>query len=162
LSDNGSLNSILCASESSSKVIAGQIKLVDGQLKCPIGFKIVLAKVQQDALNTVGAINRRQQAYFFENSNFTKNPNDFAEIISSSNTYYDYQLDLLENGKLAQVKATPKLNNFKSFIGGIVYLSGSFQSLVCASEQPTKNILQSINLVNGKFECPTGFIAVQN
>jgi hypothetical protein len=158
--NNRILNSILCASESSSKAITGQIKLVNGKLECPTGFKIVLAKVQLDALNAVGGINRGQLAYYFETSNFTKDLNYFVEITSSSSPYYDYKLDLLENGKLAQIKASPKLDKLKSFIGATLYLNGLYKSLVCTSNQPTKDIPQSIQLVNGKLQCPTGFETV--
>jgi hypothetical protein len=152
---NNYFQSILCVSKQPTKYTPSSIKLVDGKLKCPTGFNVELSKVQQDALNNVGTLNRAQQAYYFENSKFANNQNDLAILLS--NTYYDYQLDILENGKLAQLKATPKLDNFKSYIGGTLYLNWSYQLIVCASEQPTKDIPQSIKLVDGKLVCPTGF-----
>ncbi len=149
--NNGSLNSIFCVSESFAKVNVGQIKLIDSKLECPTGFRIGLFNAQQEAINSVYSTNRAQQAYYFETLKFTKNKNDLYNPILLSNTYYNYQIDLLENGKLAQVIATPKLDNLKSFIGGTLYLNGSYQSLVCVSKQPTKYTPSSIKLVDGKL-----------
>jgi hypothetical protein len=155
--NNGNLNSIICGSEKSAKAIAGQIKLVNGQLNCPAGFKIIFHQVQQEASNSVGVINRAQQAYSFETRSFTQNKQELGIYLSE--TYYNYSIDLLENGKLAQTVATPKYSNLKSYIGGIYYFNdtGKFSSIVCASEQPAQNISQSIQLVDGKLNCPTGF-----
>lgn len=155
--NNGSFNSILCRSEKYAQVNAGQIKLVEDRLQCPTGFKITFHQVQQEAISSIGGMNRAQQAYFLETKNFSKNTDLLG--FTPSNTYFNYIIDILENGKLAQIKATPKPNNLQSYIGGIFFenKTGAFQSIVCASEQPSKNISQSIKLVDDKLYCPTGF-----
>jgi hypothetical protein len=155
--ENFSSNSIICKSERSTKIIASEIKLVSGQLQCPTGFIISFHNAQIEALGSIGATNRAQQAHIFETQNFTVNQQELG--YTPSNTYYDYKLNLLENDQLAQVVATPKFDNLKSYIGGVFYEknTGVFKSIACASKQPTKNIPQSIKFSNGKLDCPTGF-----
>jgi hypothetical protein len=152
-------NSILCESQSQSKVIPGRIKLIDNKLNCPTGFKIIFYNVQQQALNGVGGTNRAQQAHFFETLNFTTNKKDLA--IYFSETYYDYSIELLENDKLAQTIATPKFDNLKSYIGGIFYDNNLFKSIVCQSEEPIKDIVQSIALIENQLKCPSGFQSIE-
>jgi hypothetical protein len=88
---------------------------------------------------------------------FTVNQHELGYV--PSNTYYDYKIELLENDNLAQVIATPKFDNLKSYVGGVFFEKGTnlFKLITCASKQPTKNISQSIKLNNGKLFCPTGF-----
>jgi hypothetical protein len=155
--ENFAYNSIFCKSEKIAKVIASEIKLVGGQLQCPEGFKITFHEVQKEALAGVQAIGREQQAYHFENTKFGKDTTLLG--YAPSNTYYDYKIDLMENEQLAQVKAIPKFDNMKSYLGAVFFDSktGFYESIICASEQPTKEISQSIKFTNGKFSCPTGF-----
>ncbi|MEN9871654.1 MAG: hypothetical protein RLZZ171_2646 [Cyanobacteriota bacterium] len=155
--NSGIFKSITCTSEQPSKNIPQSIKLSKGKLSCPTGFKITALNLPQEALNSIGGMNRAQQAYFLETKNFSKNTDLLG--FTPSNTYFNYIIDILENGKLAQIKATPKPNNLQSYIGGIFFenKTGAFQSIVCASEQPSKNISQSIKLVDDKLYCPTGF-----
>ncbi|MGL6338979.1 MAG: type IV pilin-like G/H family protein, partial [Waterburya sp.] len=153
---NRFFHSIVCASEQPTQDIPQSIKLVDGQLNCPTGFKIFLHRnVENETSRTFSITSRMQEFYFMKTRNFTKNQSDLGNYFFT--TYYDYQLDLLENGKLALLVATPKFDNLRSYIGGIFYFNGSIESLGCISEQPTQDIPQSIKLVNSKFECPTGF-----
>lgn len=155
--NDGNFSSILCRSKKYGQVIVGQIKLVENQLQCPPGFKITFHQVQQEAINSIGAINRAQQANFLETQNFTNNQQELRYI--PSNTYFDYTLALIKNGALAQAIATPRFDNLKTYVGGIFFAKdpNSFQSIVCASNKPTKNITQSIKLVNNQLYCPTGF-----
>jgi hypothetical protein len=150
-------NSILCKSERVAKVLVGEIKLVDGRLQCPTGFKITGVNRPQEGINSVGTINRAQQAYHFETGNFAKDIPSLGLAIPS--TYFNFAIDILENGKLAQIKATPKSSNVNSYIGGILFTekTGLYESITCASEQPTKDISESIKLVDDKLACPTGF-----
>ncbi len=151
---NKFVQSIVCASEQPTKEISQSIRIVNGKFECPTGFKIFPStNVENEASNIVRAIGLEQQAYFMKTRNFPKNQNDLGFL----NTYYDYNTNLSENGKLAQVTATPKFDNLKSYIGGTFYFNGFIESFVCVSEQPTKNIPQSIKLVDDKFQCPTGF-----
>ncbi|BAZ44988.1 putative HofG-like general secretion pathway protein [Chondrocystis sp. NIES-4102] len=154
--NNGSYKSIVCESQKITNSPSGTIKLVDGELQCPTGFQVALSIIEKDALNTVGRINREQQAYYFENSKFANNKRELN--FSPSNNYYNYQIQLLENGKQAQVVATSNLNNLKSYIGGIYYFNDSYQSIVCESQKLTKSALPTIKLDNGQLQCPSGFI----
>ncbi|MBW4537252.1 MAG: type IV pilin-like G/H family protein [Pleurocapsa minor HA4230-MV1] len=126
--NNNVLNSIVCESKTNLQVIVGKIELVKGQLNCPRGFKIVLQDVEEKAINNVILFNSLQQGYFFLFTKFAENQSDLAkhQPIYPDNTYYEYEIDLRENGKLAQVVAQSKLDNFKSYIGGIAYLDGFF------------------------------------
>lgn len=155
--ENYSFNSIICKSKKSTKVIPSEIKLVSGQLQCPTGFILSFYNAQKEALTSIEATNRAQQAYMFETQNFTVNQRELG--YTPSNTYYDYNLNLLENDQLAQVVATPKFDNLKSHIGGVFYEKNteSFKSIACTSKQPTRNVPQSVKLSNGKLSCPTGF-----
>jgi hypothetical protein len=155
--NNDSFNSILCRSEKYGQVSAGQIKLVEGRLQCPPGFKITVHQAQPEAISSIGATNRAQQAYFLETQNFAENHHELG--YTPSNTYFNYKIDLLKNGELAQATATPRFDNLKSYLGGIFFAknTNNFQSIVCASEQPTTNITQSIKVSSGKLYCPTGF-----
>jgi hypothetical protein len=155
--NNGNFNSILCRSEKYAQVKVGQIKLIEDGLECPTGFKIAFHGVQKEALNSVEATNRAQQAHLLETQHFTINQRELG--YAPSNTYYNYTINLGENEQLAQIIATPKFDNFSSYIGGIFFEknSGIFKSITCASEQPSKNIPQSIKLSSGKLSCPTGF-----
>jgi Type IV pilin-like G and H, putative len=155
--NTNNFKSIVCVSNKPTTNITQSIKLVDNKLSCPTDFKITALNLAQEAINSIGGINRAQQAYFFETQNFAKNI-DLLEF-SPSNNYFNYIIDIVENGKLAQIKATPKPNNLQSYIGGIFFenKTGAFQSIVCASEQPSKDISQLIKLVDDKLFCPTGF-----
>jgi hypothetical protein len=155
--ENAAFNSILCKSERVAKVLVGAIKLVDGKLKCPTGFMIAFHDAYKEGLAGVGAIIRGQQASHFETGTYTKDTSLLGFTLSD--TYYDYTIDLSENNQLAQVKAIAKFDNLRSYIGGISfeYGTGAYPTIICVSEQPTKNISQSIKLSNGKFSCPTGF-----
>ncbi|MGL6339063.1 MAG: type IV pilin-like G/H family protein [Waterburya sp.] len=155
--DTGIYESIICASVQPTKNISQSIKLSNGKLSCPTGFKITGINLPQVGLNSVGTINRGQHAYHFETGNFAKDIPSLGFPISS--TYFDFAIDILENGQLAQIKATPKLNNVNSYIGGILFAekTGLYETIVCASNQPTKDNSQSIKLVDGKLACPTGF-----
>ncbi|MBW4537253.1 MAG: type IV pilin-like G/H family protein [Pleurocapsa minor HA4230-MV1] len=136
------------------------ITLVDGEFACPLGFRIVLSDVQQQARNIVDISRNLQKIFFLKNSSFAKDKNDlqFFPFSMPLTKYYDYSINILENGKLAETVTTPKSDNLKSYISGIFHLNGfSFRSILCVSKQSTKNISQSIKLVDGKFACPTGF-----
>jgi hypothetical protein len=117
--NNGNFNSILCRSEKYAQVNAGQIKLVENRLQCPTGFKITFHQVQQETINSIGGMNRAQQAHFLETQNFAKNHQDLG--YTPSNTYFNYTIELLKNGELAQATATPSFDNFKSYLGGIFF-----------------------------------------
>jgi hypothetical protein len=159
---NDTFNSILCSSGSSSQVTPGKIQLVNNRLSCPAGFKIIFRNVGQEALNSIHSINRAQQAQFFETSSFAKNKNDLESIsFFISETYYNYTINSLENGKVAQVLATPKFNGLKSHTGAIFFSNstGTFNSIACSSEKPLKHIPSPIQLIEDKLQCPTGFQA---
>lgn len=155
--NTGIHETIICASVQPTKNISQSIKLSNGKLSCPTGFKITGINLPQVGLNSVGTINRGQQAYHFETGNFAKDISSLGFPISS--TYFDFAIDILENDQLAQIKATPKLNNVNSYIGGILFTekTGLYETIICASNQPTKDNSQSIKLVDGKLACPTGF-----
>jgi hypothetical protein len=155
--NNGNFNSILCRSEKYAQVNVGQIKLVAGQLQCPTGFKITFHQVQQEAINSITNMNRAQQAHFLESQNFAKNHHELG--YTPSNTYFDYTINLLKNGELAQATATPKFDNFKTYLGGIFFSknTNNFQSIICVSKKTTKNITQSMKLVDNQLYCPSEF-----
>ncbi len=156
--NNNTLNSILCSSNSPSPITPGKIQLVDNQLTCPTGFKIILHNAQQEAVNSIYGINRAQQAQFFEISSFANNKNDLQSIsVFPSETYYDYTINTLEDGKVAQVLATPKFNGLKSYIGGTVFINNTFNSILCSSGSPTQVTPGKIQLVNNRLNCPAGF-----
>lgn len=161
--NNGSLNSIFCQSAIAAQIMVNKIQLVDNKLECPTGFEIVITDVQKNALFAVSYINGWQKDYFLGNSKFAKSKNNFQSTFPFSNTDYNYQINLLENGKIAQVQATPNFKDLKSYIGGTLRVDDSFESLVCASKQPTKHISQSIELIDGKLGCPSKFeIVIDN
>ncbi|MFM2312512.1 MAG: hypothetical protein RLZZ04_1788 [Cyanobacteriota bacterium] len=155
--DTGIYESIICASVQPTKNISQSIKLSNGKLSCPTGFKITGINRPQEGINSVGTINRGQQTYHFETGNFAKDIPSLGLAIPS--TYFDFAIEVLENGKLAQIKATPKSSTVNSYIGGTSFTekTGLYESIVCASNQPTKDNSQSIELVDGKLACPTGF-----
>lgn len=150
-------NSILCKSDRPVKVAPGQIKLVEGRLQCPPEFRIAIHNVQDEAMSSVSATNRAQQAYYFETQSFAKN---HAELdFTPSNTYFNSQINLSQNGALAEATATPRFDNLNSYLGATFFSkeTNSFQSILCESKQPTKKITQSIKLVDNQLVCPSEY-----
>jgi hypothetical protein len=153
----GIFNSILCKSDRPVKVSPGPIKLVEGRLQCPSEFKIAIHNAQAEAMGSVGATNRAQQAHFLESQSFAKNHVELG--FTPSNTYFDYQINLSENGELAQTTASPRFNHLNAYIGATFYVkqTGNYQSITCESKQPTKKITQTIKLVDDQLVCPNEF-----
>jgi type IV pilus assembly protein PilA len=106
-------------------------------------------------------INKAQQAYYLEYNRFTNNLADLGIY-----TYHDPPLAkirdkyffVIEVDKIrAIVKATPKIEGLKSYIG-VVFVSktADYQTIskVCESNKPLKVALQIPLLVGGKIMCP--------
>lgn len=105
----------------------------------------------------MAAANRSQQAYHFDAGNFARDVTSLG--IRTLSSYFDFAINILENGQLAQIKATPKSSNVNSYMGGILFTekTGLYETITCASAQPTNDNSQSIKLVDDKLGCPMGF-----
>ncbi|MGL5076394.1 MAG: type IV pilin-like G/H family protein, partial [Waterburya sp.] len=160
VNNNGKLQSSICVSKQPTKDIPQLIKLVDGKLECPTGFKMEFSLKEQDTLNAIRVINRAQRAYFLETSKFTNNQEDLGVFLGHSD--YDYFLELLDDGKLAKVVAIPKIDNLRIYAGATVNNHGKLQSITCVSERPSNDLPLSIELVGGKLKCSAGFEELSN
>jgi hypothetical protein len=81
------------------------------------------------AKKLINAVNRSETSYFLEVSKF-------------SNNFTDLQITLPDNSYIYRI------NILESYIGGIFYDNNLFKSIVCQSEEPTKDIVQSIALID--------------
>ena len=100
--------------------------------------------------NTVGTINRAQQAYHFEKQSFAQGANDDESLqklnVSLAPKYID-SFNIVNNGNSATV--SPVNNEFaidgtRAFSGAIFYNAGSYQSTICRSQQSIPQINPSI------------------
>lgn len=121
----------------------------------------------------LGAINRAQQAYFFELAKFASSYEELAESGFSLSEENNYQLTIESKNNSAFIYALPKENYalykewsglfwtdakepLYSYVSGIAYLedNNSFQSILCVSRIVGEQKLEKPKIVEGKFICP--------
>jgi prepilin-type N-terminal cleavage/methylation domain-containing protein len=73
---------------------------------------------QVEARNSIGAMNRAQQAYYLENSSFTKELTDLGIGQKATTENYDYSIPT-GTDTVAQNKAVAKADTLKGYTGGV-------------------------------------------
>ncbi len=93
---------------------------------------------QTKAINAVGAMNRAQHSFFYENAEFS---NSVAELgFAHLNEEGDYLYDVKGNAKTTQLIANPEDSSLRGYVG-LVYLNQDAQdnailsSLLCEGSQ---------------------------
>ncbi|WP_228055513.1 type IV pilin-like G/H family protein [Lusitaniella coriacea] len=120
---------------------------------------------QSEGKTNVGAMNRAQQAFFLEESQFTDALDELGIGIAPETETYKYNLVVIEEGKLVQTLATSKKEGLKSYTG-IVFATDESQgkmsqTLLCESDEPTQATPPQPNTEEGAIACPSGYTSLK-
>jgi type II secretory pathway pseudopilin PulG len=122
------------------------------------------------AKQSVGAMNRGQQAYFIENNDFSNSIEKLGVGIKTQKGNYEYATRVLAS-KAAFNYAIPRNRNNKSYVGGVFIVPAKSYSDATINERIAIGILCESNDVgvtklaepmynNGKPACPAGTIEI--
>lgn len=116
---------------------------------------------QSEGKTSVGAMNRAQQVFFLEKSQFTDTLEELGAGVAPETESYKYSLVVIEEGKLVQTIATSKKEDLKSYTG-IVFVTDesqgqTTQALLCESDEPTQKTPPQPNTEEGAIACPSGY-----
>ena len=122
---------------------------------------------QTEAKLYVGAMNRAQQAYYFENTVFTSNIDELGAGIKQETDNYLYQIDINANNLVVTHNGLSKKPVLKSYTG-VTFLntftlpSGATESVTITilCESPAVGVGTSENMASGN--CPTDWILLPN
>ncbi|WP_013324888.1 type IV pilin protein [Gloeothece verrucosa] len=134
-----------------------------------------VAKARQaEAINNLGAINRAQQAYRYENGTFgticgnfilwfsCNSTNGTLPIKVKSSVYYRYTDTILPNGTTASYSAivlSPYQSDLKDYAASVgLTNSGVFSSVICGAKNPQT---VSLSISTSGTTCPSDFVPVK-
>ncbi len=106
-----------------------------------------------EAKNTIGAINRGQQAYYYEKNKFVKTLEELKIGISRQSKNYNYSIQTKEN--IAYIYGTARNNNLKSF-AGIVWAKNDKKNtitLICRSTIPNTQQIPATIVSKSQIVC---------
>lgn len=109
-----------------------------------------------DAKNTLGMLNRAQQAYYFENATFARNTTDLgAEVILGSKQYSYSFVNPINNQEVHHL-ATPRLayiNDIDYVTSAVFKISNTFNFVLCQGNSPGSipNISDLTTCANGNI-----------
>ena len=109
-----------------------------------------------EAKNTLGMLNRAQQAYHFENATFATNTTDLgAEIILSSKQYVYSFVNPINNQEVHHL-ATPQLtyiNDIAYVTSAVFKVGNTFNFVLCEGSSPgsVPSVSDSTTCVNGNI-----------
>lgn len=111
---------------------------------------------QIEARVNIGALIRAQQAYRFENRQFS---DSIAELATGAvPNYYDLKIEQADE-KTAIITATPNADNsLKSYVGAIAFDNSQFQFIYCETQQPTENI--ELPTFSQRWQCASDSVEV--
>ncbi len=105
-----------------------------------------------EAKSNVGAMNRAQQAYFLEQSNFTSTPSQLGLSLKNSDNF-NYTADNSVTNKVANYGTSTK-PDIKSYSGGVFYTASSGSNegftttILCESNNPGANTVAVADLTS--------------
>ncbi len=108
--------------------------------------------------NLLGAINRRQHAFYFEYQRFASDLEELRYEVDEEMDQF-YRFNILVDEEKAQATASPKIEELKSATGIIFVLNKEkpeFISGVCVTETPSNIPPATPQLVDGEIQCPPG------
>jgi prepilin-type N-terminal cleavage/methylation domain-containing protein len=122
---------------------------------------------QTEAKLYVGAMNRAQQAYYFENTVFTNSIDELAIGIDQQTDNYQYPININANNLVVThngLSQKPALKSYTgiTFLNTVTLASGNTEavSVTLLCESPTTGVGTAENMASGN--CPTGWILLPN
>lgn len=122
---------------------------------------------QTEAKLYVGAMNRAQQAYYFENTAFTNNIDELGAGIQQETDNYQYQININAGNLVAThngISQKPALKSYAgiTFLNTITLASGTTEavSVTLLCESPAAGVGTAENMASGN--CPTDWILLPN
>lgn len=117
---------------------------------------------QSQAKNTVGAINRAQQAYILEYEEFASSAEFPTPLLGErviDSEHYTYEVRRSVAGDIAYAIASPTAEGWPSFIGIVMQQAEgtASQQIVCESTEPTRQIPPSVLPESSDLTCPAGY-----
>lgn len=104
--------------------------------------------------NIIGVINRSQQAYHFERQTFAADIINQLGIVIPENPDYSQPI-ITSTDNLATVIVNAQEDGLRSFSGAITYNEGTYNQIICQSDNPTTTI-DAPSLENNQLICPYG------
>ena len=124
-------------------------------------------------VRSLGAVNRAQQAYYFEQAKFAKNLQELGEVSIALPDNDNYKLNIKSEDSTSFIYGIPqqKYGKYKqwsgsrwenaeeplyAYVSAIAYFkeTGSFQSILCVSKAIGGRELAQPKIVDSKFICP--------
>lgn len=102
---------------------------------------------QSEAKSNLGAINRAQQAYYLENSEFANNLQQLGLGLEEKTANYTYTSELINDGKGAITIAIPADDGtYKGYLGAVGLINGSSNPTVATKICESKGADESARL----------------
>lgn len=124
-----------------------------------ITFRRFSKILEAEVISNIAGIARAQQAYHFEMNQFSNNLVDLGLKIPQENEYYRYQLNT--SGNAVFFSAIAKLPELYSFTGGVSFIGGSTNTILCRSNTVGFQNLEYPALRNGILVCADGSINIE-
>lgn len=104
----------------------------------------------------ISSINKGQQAYYVENSKFSKNIAELGLGIKTQTSNYNYSIETTQNAAFSY--AVPRNNAFRSYIGGVLAdpQTQTAQSILCERNSGATTKPATPTLQKGEFVCGAG------
>lgn len=139
-----------------------EASLPDGVEVVDLQAEVNRAKTAE-ARNYVGAMNRAQQAFFLEKSEFANTLEDLGLGLEPETDNYSYKISATSDGG-AVMTATAKNDQLKSYTG-VVFLDQPEQkvtkAVICETDDPSQTPPDvSVDVVGPDFQCPAGSSAL--
>lgn len=131
-------------------------------LRDSIDERMVRNARESAAKQTLGAINRSQQAIYLEQSAFTLSFDELHLGLSEETEYYTYTLQSTDTATYSF--AVPKLETLKPFVGAVfVFNTDSFitESIICIADTPGMNPVLEPEFDGENIICPDGMSFVE-
>jgi uncharacterized protein YjbI with pentapeptide repeats len=117
--------------------------------------------LQRAAKQTLGSMNRSQQAYYLEKGEFSTDLGELGLGIEPEGEQYRYRMFTYADRKRATMQAAvPRNTGFKTYIGLVNISEDEGSSSVTCESEEAKPVLPQLPTVfpkKGPMTCPTGF-----
>lgn len=113
---------------------------------------------QVEAKMFLGSLNRSQQAFYIEHSQFAKTPQELG-LYSQPTSNYEYQVDVPTDGGLRAVHyANSKVFKLRSYSGmvALVKQGSVMQTVLCEAEEPALGKTEAPIYSDSSVSCGAG------
>ena len=119
---------------------------------------------QSEGKQYISSINKGQQAYYAENSKFSKNIADLGLGIKTETTNYNYSIETTQNAAFSY--AVPRNDKIKAYVGGVFLIpipatntdpqTKTIQSILCERNSGSTTKPATPTIQKGEIACGAG------